>query len=145
LTITAVLSSGVGLGDYAIVPAATGYGSATIDLSTIATGGGFSISGAFGDFTASSGMIVSRGCTNLSPFSCSLDIYLKGIANLTGFDSTESSFRTNFNQSGGSISGSGTLTSPALPPPPAIPEPTTLALCGSAMVALAVVARRRRA
>lgn len=60
-------------------------------------------------------------------------------------DPTTASFIISFTQAGGpgnSISASGTLVTPALPT--SVPEPSTIALAGMAVVGMVVAARRRR-
>lgn len=139
LSDTATLTSGAGFLDYAVVPMMTDFGPFTLNLSTIGTGGGLSLSNAtYGTFVATTGLIV----TQLSNF---LDVELFGTytpgPGMPGVSPGPTELRLGFTQSGAAVSGSGTLTSP----PADVPEPGTLALLGSGVIGLAAVMRRKLA
>jgi hypothetical protein len=139
-----IVVSGSTLGDYSIVPTATSYSNFTLDLTNFST---FTFSNAtYGTFTGTSGEIVSRSDNGNCPGSnCGgfLDVFILGTySGLGGLDPTPTSFRISFTETGGSISASGTLASPATPPP-GVPEPATLTLFGSALVGLGLIGRKR--
>jgi hypothetical protein len=147
---SALTLSDTGAGDFSTVTLGTFYGDPLpggfhLDLNNLAS---FQlVSAAFGEFQADSGTILARSCVaNTLPGqeSCALDVYLLGnYFNLPTFDDTDASMRVSINQSGASLSAAITLTSPALPqPPPAVPEPATMALCGGALLAVAGIRRR---
>ena len=135
--------SGIGNGDYSIVPPyATFFTGASLDLNAIASGGGFTVSNAtWGTFAPDFGLIVGLRSANF------LDVYLRGLytpgpgfgGSVTG---DVSSFELDFTFNGGSVSGGGTLNSPAVTPP-GVPEPGTLLLIGAGLGLLGY--RRRRA
>jgi hypothetical protein len=139
------VANGSTSGDYSTVPAGTSYGTFTIDLDNIATGGGLTLTSAlFGNFVASTGMIVQQSANFL-------DIYIVGTySGLPGLtcgdpticDPTDTSFRASFNLSGDSLGGGATLSSP---PAGVVPEPGTWALFTSAIVVVGLVRRRRNA
>ena len=131
------ITSGVGLGDFFLIPINTDFGPFSLNLLTIGGGGGFLITNAtYGTFTASFGQIITRS----KDF---LDVYLEGMyapnPGMPGKDPTETSLRLAFTQSGQSLSVSGTMNSP----PAVIPEPGTLSLLGSGVLSLAAVLRRK--
>jgi len=133
-TDTNTLTSGAGAGDYSVVPIATDYGPLSLDLTTVAAGGGVMITNAtYGTFTASFGEVIDHTANFL-------DVYLTGTyTGLPGFMDTPSSFRIQFNQSGTSLSGAATLASP----PASIPEPATLAFIGMGLVGLTLFRRKK--
>jgi hypothetical protein len=134
-------------GDYCVVPSITDFGSFSLDLTAIATGGGLSFTNTtYGTFTATFGEIVQRNANFV-------DVYLTGtFAGLPSngttcggsCDSSPTSFRASWTFTGTSLSGSGTLASP-----PAeirigtVPEPLTGLLLGSSLVAIGLFRRRR--
>jgi len=132
------ITTGFGTMDYAPIPITTPYGTTPLDLTSLAT---FTISNAsWGTFAASTGMIVQQTASFL-------DVYLMGTYTpgplMVGVDPGPTSFRISFNQSGASISGAATLSSP--PAPLMTPEPATLV---SGLLALPLVGglwlRRRK-
>lgn len=144
---TLLTNLGAGAGDYAFIPASTDFGGATLDYSSTAALAGFSFSSPlWGTFTAQANpanAIVQKTANFL-------DVFIVGTftpgtsAGWTGKDPTESSLRFSINQSGASISEAITLNSPALPPP-GVPEPGTMVLYGSALVAVSLLSKRRLA
>jgi hypothetical protein len=134
--------SALATGDYSIVPEYANYNGFTLDLATIATGGGFTIDSAtYGNFVATYGEVVNQNASFL-------DVYLRGTYTPgSAFDSSitpdDTSFRLGLNQSGTAITGGGTLNSPAIAPPSGVPEPASMLMLGSALVALAVFGRRK--
>jgi len=135
------LVSAVPTGDYLTVPEFYFYDGFTLNLATIATGGGFTIdSSSYGNFVASYGEIVNQD----SNF---LDVYLRGTYTPGALFSPtitadDTSFRLDLGKTGDSISGGGTLASPAAAPP-GVPEPASMLMLGSALVALGVFGRRK--
>jgi len=142
-------TNGVCTGDFCVA-AGSNYGPFTLNLGTIANGGGFSLSSTstFGGFIATAGTIMQQSANFL-------DIYLTGLYtglpnpglvgcgnNSDPCDPSPTSFRASWTYTGGSLSGSGTLASP---PTTVIPEPATTTLSGGALVALGIGLRRRRA
>ena len=120
-------TSGAGTGDFLVVPLLTLFGPINLLKTMVTTGGGFAISNAaFGTFQATSGQIVFQS-TNF------LNIELEGEFDpsglLGGFDPTTMIGHITLNQTGSSISGAMSLAS--------IPEPSSLALCGSGLLFLA--------
>jgi len=139
-------------GDYEPVPELADYGPFTIDLATIASGGGFSLSSAtYGQFTATFGILNNHSCQSNPLFNCSLDVYLRGFYTPGPgldplLDPTDTSVRIGFTQNGHAsgvhaYSGSGTLSSPA---EVLTPEPTGMLLIGGGLIGLVGFARRRR-
>jgi hypothetical protein len=133
-------TSNVGANDYSVVPILTLFTEgAGLDLTNLS---------AFTFTNATYGTFVANGAGDMIVTQTAnfLDVYLRGTFTpaaggpLAGFDPTDTSFRISFTQSGTSISGSGTLTSPAVPP---VPEPTTMTLLGSALVGLGLAGRKR--
>jgi hypothetical protein len=136
-------------GDYCIVPSVTDFGSFSLNLSGIATGGGLTFTNAtYGTFTANFGEIVQQNANFV-------DVYLTG--NYTNLPtngttcggncaSSPTSFRASWTFTGTSLSGSGTLASPPaelrtdISP---VPEPLTGMLLGSGLVAIGLFRRRR--
>jgi hypothetical protein len=80
----------------------------------------------------------------LVPVDSTFDGFLAGTySDLPGFDLTSSSLRMSLNQSGSAISGAVTLNSPPLSS--SVPEPATMAALGLALIALALLSRRKLA
>jgi hypothetical protein len=133
------LVSGPGLGDYSPVILLSSFGPHTLDLSSLpALAASFSISNAsYGSFAAASALIIQR-TTNF------LDVFLLGTftpgPGIPGAIASPTSLRISVNQSGASLSEAITLNSP----PARVPEPATLTLFGSGLVALAFVVRRKQ-
>lgn len=135
-------TSGVGAGDYSNVPQLSNFTEGGgLDLTNL---GAFNFSNAIGTFQANGAL--SFIVTQQTGF---LDVFLRGLftpgagapAPLAGEDPTDTSFRFAFTMSGASVSGSGTLSSPAVPP--GVPEPATMALMGSALLGLGIAGRKR--
>uniref|UniRef100_Q01RG6 Ice-binding protein C-terminal domain-containing protein n=1 Tax=Solibacter usitatus (strain Ellin6076) TaxID=234267 RepID=Q01RG6_SOLUE len=142
-TLTTNLSTGSG--DYAFIPFGTNFGPTTLNYTSNATLSTFTFGNAvWGTFVASANPAneVVQKTANF------LDVFIIGTftpgtnAGWAGKDPTQSSLRFSINQSGSSISEAITLNSPATPPP-AVPEPQTMALIGSALAGLAFVSRKR--
>jgi hypothetical protein len=144
---TSIVQSGSTFGDYNAVPVPLGtlFTTFTLDLTDFTT---FTFTnGTYGKFIGTSGEIVSQTDNGQCPsLICGgfLDVYILGTySDLPGFDPTSSSFRISFTQTGESISASGTLASPAAPPPETgAPEPATLGLFGSALIGLGLIGRK---
>jgi hypothetical protein len=135
LTDTQTLTSGPGLGDFSVVPLFTDYGLFSLDLPTIATGGGFSISNpTYGSFVAGSGSIDFQS----EDF---LDVDLFGTytpgPGMPGVTAGPMEVDLSFTQNGKSVSSSMTLVN-------SVPEPSTLLLLGSATFGMATRLRRKR-
>lgn len=126
LSATLTVAENNGTGDYSGITAGTIGSGFTLDLTNLSS---FTFS--MGGFTFSSNAesvldeIVSRSAA-------SLVVYLRG-----DFDGTDSSLNFSATDTGGAISSSFTLNTPAVPPPPMVPEPsgvvmglTSLAVCG---------------
>jgi len=143
---TSLVNLSLGAGDYAFIPMLTNFGPATLDYTSNATLANFSFSSpVWGTFVGSvnpANQIVQRTANFLDVFI--IGTFTPGTnAGWAGKDPTQSSLRFSINQSGSSISEAITLNSPALPPPPGVPEPATAALIGSALIGVGLVARKR--
>jgi hypothetical protein len=137
LSDTSNLTTG-GLGDYSGIPLFTNYGPFTLDLTTLATGGGFSLTNAtYGTFAAATGSLVSRTANFLN-----VDLigtYTPGPGMPVGVTAGPTELSISFTQRGNSISVSETIVSP----PTSVPEPGTLALFGSGIIGVAAILRRK--
>jgi hypothetical protein len=125
--------------DYSVIPAFpptfTDYGPFSLDLTTIGTGGGFTLTNAtYGAFTASSGTIVMVDVNFLNVDL--LGTYTPGPGMPAGVTAGPTSVSVAFTQRGSSLSVSETLVSI-----PTIPETGTLALFGSGIVGVAGILR----
>jgi len=135
-SMTPVIASGNGVGDYSPILTGTSFGNASIDLAQVATGFGFTLNNAtYGSFAPISGIIVQQTANFL-------DLYVLGtftpLAGLGAFDPTESSLRISLNQSGSSVSAAITLNSPAVPvTAPDASSSLVLSLIGMAALGLA--------
>ena len=141
----AVISS-TGTGNFSIIPTGTFVSVATFfpngpNGGTIGTPFTFTISG-FGTFTETSNPVVLANASNGT--SSGTNIFLVGTFTpsgaLSGFQSNTASFDISFTRTGASDSGSGTL---AVPAATVIPEPSSIVLLGSALLAGAGVMRKR--
>jgi hypothetical protein len=134
---TLTITSGPGTGNYAVVPLTTDYGTFMLDLVTLGSGGGFSLTNAtYGSFAATSGTIVG------APSASFLNVRLFGTytpgPGIPGVDPGATELNLAFTQSGSSVSASGTLSSFAISP-----EPGTMALFGLGILGIAGVLRRK--
>jgi hypothetical protein len=140
---TVTVNFGGALGDFAVagVPNFTVYTSNTLNLANLA---GFTLTnGTYGTFTSvlSSGPYTSQVVSQTAQFA---DIFLVGTyTGLPGFEPTVTSLRISLNQSAGSVSAAITLNSPPVPPT-VVPEPSTIASLGVALLGLAGLRRFRR-
>ena len=145
LTPTVVIATDTtGSGDYAPIAIGTLFSGFTIDLSPLAIAGGGGVTtgnATYGTFTANFGQIVSRSATYM-------DLFLSGTFTpaaggpLAGLDPTSTSWRIAFTANGQEMSGSGTLASPART---LTPEPVSMILLGSGLVAFGLIRRKRAA
>ena len=136
LTASDTATSGLGVGDFSVVPMMTDYASFTFDVTSIASGGGFSISNpTYGSFVAVAGVIDMQRQDFLS-----VDLYgpYTPGPGVPGATSGRTEIDLSFTQNGGTVSASDTLVSEPSP------EPGTLALLGSGFVGVAAVTRRRQ-
>jgi hypothetical protein len=133
-TAAQTITSGVGTGDFSVVPVMTTFGPITLNDLSIGTGGGFSIFNAtYGGFTATSGAII----TQTSHF---LNVSLSGTytpgLGIAGVSAGPAVANVSFTQTGTSVSGSLTLAT--------VPEPLTLAFWGAGILGCAYTVRSRR-
>lgn len=136
-------------GDDCVVPTSTDFGSFSLNLATIASGGGLTFTNAtYGTFTASFGEIVDQTANFLDVYLTGMYVGLPGNGTTCGganpCDPSPTSFRASWTFTGNSLSGSGTLASPpAGIPRSGTPEPATMGLLGSALIGLGFIRRRR--
>ncbi len=124
-----VITSGVGTGNYSLIPTGTSFGSATLDILNLA---GFSFSnGTYGSFAATGGNIVSQS-------SVFLNVLLTGMftpgPGMPGLDAAPSTLSVTFTQTGSSVSAAYALET--------VPEPSTYALMGGGLLLLGFMRRR---
>ncbi len=129
-----VVTTNLGSGDYTAIPLLTIYIPTTLDLTSLSS---FTMSNAtWGSFAAN---LVGNSIVQQS--ASFLDVLLTGVytpgPGLAGFTATDATMRISVNQSGKSLSEAITLNSEA-----PVPEPGTLLLLGSGLVAL--VASRKQ-
>jgi hypothetical protein len=133
---SAVLSavSGPGTGDFSVVPFMTVYGPVTVDNLTVGSGGSFAIANpTWGTFIATGGSMVTQTANFLN--ADLTGIYVPG-PGFSGVGPGQVVAHVSLNQTGQSVSGSFTLAS--------VPEPGSLALIGTGVLAVTRTLRRRR-
>jgi len=145
ITATTSVNLSLGSGDYAFIPVGTNFGPTTLNYTSNATLSAFTFSNpVFGSFAGANNPLnqVIQKTANF------LDVFIVGTftpgtaAGWAGKDPSLTGLRFSVNQSGVSISEAITLNSPPVPPNN-VPEPTTWALIGSALVGVGLIQRRR--
>lgn len=157
LSVSTQITAGVysttnfGVGDYSAVALGSAFNSGgtpstvTLNLNNLST---FTFTNpTYGTFVAN-GPVGGSGSQVIVQNSNFLSVYLLGTftpavgapSPLGGLSPTQTSLRLSFNFSGGSLSGSASMSSPA----EIVPEPSTYALGTLAAGAMAFIARRRK-
>ena len=133
---TSTPTSNTGTGDYSVIGSGVNFGLFALDLTNLPA---FSLTNAiYGSFDASSGVVLQKNKNFL-------DVYLLGVFTpvsgaLPGDPSAgPTSLRISINQSGTSLGGGITLSSPPL----GAPEPVSMILLGSGLVAFGLIRRKR--
>jgi hypothetical protein len=127
------VTSGPGLGDFSVVPMLTDYGAFSLNLTTVGSGGGFTLSNAtYGTFVASAGSIVFQNPSFLDAVVSGT--YTPG-PGLVGATAGPMNVEIVFAQNQGSVAAAMTFSS--------VPEPGTMMLFGSAMLGLTTLCRKR--
>ena len=140
ITTSFAITSGVGTGSYSPIPTGTTYATTAL---TFANPDTFTITNAtYGAFTGSTFTVVTSTANNY-------DVELFGTytpgPGLQPFSPTNGELRLSFTQTGASVSGSGTLSTPAFDTPP-VPEPGSVALLvGMGVTGAGFLTRRRMA
>ncbi len=144
LSFTFGITSGTGSGNFAAIPLGSVVLPATFYPAGLNGGNGstafsFTILG-YGTFTETGNPQILANTTTGS--STGVEFYLPGTfvpsGALSGFSANSASFDVSFTQTGASYSGSGTFDASAVSP-----EPSTMALLGTAMLAGALSFRKR--
>ncbi len=131
-----------GSGDLSVVPDGTAV---TLAAFAITQNTAFSFTSSFGNYVGTINLIGFAG----SGTSLSVTLFTSGTftpsALLPGLEANPQTFLTfNLNQSGTAKNSSGTMASPAIPPPPGnVPVPMSILLMGVGLLGLGAAMRKR--